>query len=158
MYMPTEISQKNIFSKLAAKLTIPVGGLCSNKFQIKKKMFYLNTNNTEILQKHSHNSKSPQRISSKLSTMNQMNQEFLKKLGLSQVYIGMKLLFTYLDCGIVAGLGEEGRTIVDILNVHSDNSCTTQGRQPRISDLHHHLIIVNLDNRDHMTVHMFLKY
>lgn len=36
MYMPTEISQKNIFSKLAAKLTIPVGGLCSNKFQIKK--------------------------------------------------------------------------------------------------------------------------
>lgn len=39
MYMPTEISQKNIFSKLAVKLTIPVGGLCSNKFQIKKKSF-----------------------------------------------------------------------------------------------------------------------
>lgn len=53
MYMPTEISQKNIFSKLAAKLTIPVGGLCSNKFQIrkKKKMFYLIANNTEISQK-----------------------------------------------------------------------------------------------------------
>lgn len=42
MYMPTEISQKNIFSKLAAKLTIPVGGLCSNKFQIRKKNVLLN--------------------------------------------------------------------------------------------------------------------
>lgn len=81
MYMPTEISQKNIFSKLAAKLTIPVGGLCSNKFQIKKKMFYLNTNNTEILQKHSHNSKSPQRISSKLSTMNPNESRVFKKIG-----------------------------------------------------------------------------
>lgn len=35
MYMPTEISQKQI-SKLAAKLTIPVGGLCLNKFFISK--------------------------------------------------------------------------------------------------------------------------
>lgn len=33
--MPTEISQKQI-SKLAAKLTIPVGGLCLNKFFISK--------------------------------------------------------------------------------------------------------------------------
>lgn len=86
MYMPTEISQKNIFSKLAAKLTIPVGGLCSNKFQIRKKNVLLNH------QQHWNITKSipiiPKALKESLQNLKpwtQMNQELKKKLGLFQV-------------------------------------------------------------------------
>lgn len=86
MYMPTEISQKNIFSKLAAKLTIPVGGLCSNKFQIRKKNVLLNH------QQHWNITKSipiiPKALKESLQNLKpwtQMNQELKKKLGLSWV-------------------------------------------------------------------------
>lgn len=52
--------------------------------------------------------------------MNLNELRIKKKIGL---FIDMRQLFIYLDCGVVVGFGEQGRIIIDIFNVYSDNSC-----------------------------------
>lgn len=56
--------------------------------------------------------------------MNLNELRIKKKFGfVSSLFIDMKQLFIYLDCGVVVGFGEQRRIIIDIFNVYSDNSC-----------------------------------
>lgn len=56
--------------------------------------------------------------------MNLNELRIKKKIGfVLSLFIDMRQLFIYLDCGVVVGFGEQGRIIIDIFNVYSDNSC-----------------------------------